>query len=41
MNSNGGTGKLVLVGLGALVLYSQLGPMGLIMLGVVLMFVSK
>lgn len=41
MNSNGNTGKLVLVGLGALVLYSQLGPMGLIMLGVVLMFVSK
>ena len=32
----GGTMKLVLIGLGAMVLYSNFGPMGIILLGVVL-----
>lgn len=41
MNSGGNMTKLILVGLGAMVLYGELGPMGLIMLGVALMLMSK
>ena len=39
MGKSGITGKLVLIGLGAMLLYSQLGPVGVIALGVVLMLI--
>ena len=39
MGKSGITGKLVLIGLGAMLLYSQLGPVGVIVLGVVLMLI--
>ena len=34
------TGKIVLIGLGAMLLYAELGPIGIIVLGVVLMLLN-
>ena len=42
--SSGGSGgmmKLVIIGLGAALLYSNFGPMGLIALGVILLMTAK
>ena len=41
MNLNGNSTKLILVGLGAMLLFSEFGPMGVIMLGVVLLLMAK
>lgn len=41
MTSNGNGAKLVLVGVGAMLLFSEFGPMGIIMLGVVLLMIAK
>lgn len=35
--NKGGSGKLLLIGIGAVFAYSQFGPMGLILLGVLAM----
>lgn len=40
MNLNGST-KLVLVGLGAIVLFAHFGPIGVILLGVGLMLIDN
>ena len=37
---NGGSRKLLLIGLAAVFLYAELGPIGLILLGVVAMLVG-
>ena len=43
MNSSGsgGMAKLVIIGLGGMLLYSNFGPLGLIALGVILLMTSK
>ncbi len=38
---NEGSMKLLLVGAGAIIAFSQFGPIGIIVLGVVLMLVNK
>ena len=40
MKQSGMTGKIVLIGLGAMLLYAELGPIGIIVLGVVLMLLN-
>lgn len=35
---NNGTGRLVLIGVGAAMAYSYLGPMGLVVMGVIVFF---
>ena len=41
MKISDGSKKLLLIGLGAMFVYSQLGPIGLIIMAVVLMITSK
>ena len=40
MNKNSGTTKLILIGVAAVFLYAELGPIGLIALGVAMMLFS-
>lgn len=38
--NNGGMKKLILIGVGAMFVYSQFGAMGLIVMGVILMLMN-
>ena len=39
-NASGGMMKLIIIGLGAMLLYSNFGPVGLIALGVIMLMAS-
>ena len=39
-NGSGGMMKLIIIGLGAMLLYSNFGPLGLIALGVIMLMTS-